>query len=83
MTEVLVEADEPEVSMTIPRPRVYVPPAYRRVKKLRVLMINKDVRKKLARKNGNEILIWSWNNPPDLPMNCPYFSFPDFPFIPL
>ena len=26
-------------------------------------MINKDVRKSLARKNGNEILIWIWNNP--------------------
>ena len=61
----------------------YVPPTYRRVKKLQVLMINKDVRKYLARKNGNEILIWSWNKPPDLPMHCPYFSFPDFPFIPL
>ena len=41
----------------------YVPPTYRRVKKLQVLMINKDVRKYLARKNGNEILIWSRNNP--------------------
>ena len=35
----------------------YVPPTYRRVKKLRVLMINKDVCKSLARKKGNEILI--------------------------
>ena len=25
-------------------------------------MINKDVRKSLARKNGNEILIWGWND---------------------
>ena len=25
-------------------------------------MINKYLRKSLARKNGNEILIWSWNN---------------------
>ena len=25
-------------------------------------MINKDLRKSLARKNGNDILIWSWNN---------------------
>ena len=25
-------------------------------------MINKDVCESLARKNGNEILIWSWNN---------------------
>ena len=41
----------------------YVSPTYRRVKKLRVLMINKDVRKSLARKNGNEIIIRSWNNP--------------------
>ena len=32
-------------------------------KKLRVLMINKKLRKYLARKNGNGILIWSWNNP--------------------
>ena len=30
--------------------------------KLRVLIINKDVRKSLARKNGNENPIWSWNN---------------------
>ena len=30
--------------------------------KLRVLIINKDVRKLLARKNGNENPIWSWNN---------------------
>ena len=29
----------------------------------KVLMINKYVRKSIARKNGNEILIWSWNNP--------------------
>ena len=26
-------------------------------------MINKDVQKYLARKNGDKILIWSWNNP--------------------
>ena len=26
-------------------------------------MINKGVRKSLSRKKGNEILIWSWNNP--------------------
>ena len=30
--------------------------------KLRVLITNKDVRKSLARKNGNESPIWSWNN---------------------
>ena len=30
--------------------------------KLRVLIINKDVRKSLARKNGNESPIWSWNH---------------------
>ena len=30
--------------------------------KLQVLIINKDVRKSLARKNGNEIPIWSWND---------------------
>ena len=29
-------------------------------------MINKDVRKFLAHKNGNEILIWSWNKPPSI-----------------
>ena len=28
--------------------------------KIRVLIINKDVRKLLARKNGNENPIWSW-----------------------
>ena len=39
----------------------YVSSAYRRVKKLQVLMINKDVRKSLACKKGNEIIIWSWN----------------------
>ena len=27
-------------------------------------MINKDVRKPLARKKVNEILIWSWNDSP-------------------
>ena len=26
-------------------------------------MINKDLRKSLALKNGNEIIIWIWNNP--------------------
>ena len=26
-------------------------------------MINKDLGKYLAQKNGNEILVWSWNNP--------------------
>ena len=41
---------------------LYVPPVYRRVKKLRVLMINKDVRKSLALKKGNENTIWIWNN---------------------
>ena len=30
--------------------------------KLRVLIINKDVRKSLARKNENGSPIWSWNN---------------------
>ena len=33
------------------------------LKKLQVFIINKYVRKFLARKNGIEILIWSWNNP--------------------
>ena len=40
----------------------YVPPTYRRVKKLQGLMINKDVHKSLAPKKGNEIIIWNWNN---------------------
>ena len=40
----------------------YVPTTYRRVKKLRVIMINKNLRKSLACKNGNEILIWVWNH---------------------
>ena len=30
-------------------------------------MINKDVRKYLACKNGNAILIWRWNNPVIVP----------------
>ena len=30
--------------------------------KLQVIIINKDVRKSLARKNGNESPIWSWND---------------------
>ena len=30
--------------------------------KLQVLIINKDVRKSLTRKNGNENPIWSWND---------------------
>ena len=42
----------------------YVPPTYRRVKKLQVCMINKNVRKSLARKKGNNILIQSWNDSP-------------------
>ena len=41
----------------------YVPPTYRRVKKLRVLMVNKTLRKSLASRNGNEIIILSWNDP--------------------
>ena len=32
--------------------------------KLRVLIINKDARKYLAHKNGNENPIWSWNDSP-------------------
>ena len=32
-------------------------------KKLRVLMINKQVRKSLVYKNGNEMIIWIWNKP--------------------
>ena len=34
------------------------------LKKLPVLIINKDVRKYSARKKGNYILIWSWNDSP-------------------
>ena len=34
--------------------------------KLQVLIINKDVRKSLARKNGNENPIWSWNDSPSI-----------------
>ena len=30
--------------------------------KVRVLIINKDVHKLLARNNGNEDPIWSWND---------------------
>ena len=30
--------------------------------KLQVLIINKDVRKPLAHKNGNDNPIWSWND---------------------
>ena len=60
MTEVSVEADEPEISTTLPRPRAYEPPEYRRVKKLQVIMINKGVRKSLAHKKGNKNPIWSW-----------------------
>ena len=41
--------------------RIY-PPTYRRVKKLQVLIINKDVRKLLELKNGNENPIWIWND---------------------
>ena len=40
----------------------YVPPTYIRVKKLQDLMINKDVRKSLARKKVNENPIWIWND---------------------
>ena len=39
----------------------YVPPTYRRVQNLRVLIINKYVRKSLACKKGNENPIWIWN----------------------
>ena len=50
----------------------YVTPTYSRVKKLRVLTINKNLRKSLASRNGNEILIWIWNNPPHI---MPYILF--------
>ena len=40
----------------------YVPPTYIRVKKLRVLIINKDVHKSLGRNNGNENPICSRND---------------------
>ena len=41
---------------------VYIPPTYRGVKKLWALMINKELRKSLARKKGNENPIWRWND---------------------
>ena len=47
--------------MPSPCPRGYLPPTYRRVKKLQVLIIKKDVRKSLARKKVNENPIWIWN----------------------
>ena len=40
----------------------YVPPTYRRVKKIRVLMGNKNLCMSLVSRNGNEIIIWIWNN---------------------
>ena len=40
----------------------YVLCTYSRVKQLRVLVINKDVLQSLARKKGNKILIWRWND---------------------
>ena len=36
---------------------------YYQYKKLQVLMINKNLRESLACRKGNDILIWSWNNP--------------------
>ena len=37
--------------------------------KLQVIIINKDVRKSLARKNGNENPIWTWNDSfPGIPL---------------
>ena len=41
----------------------YVSPTYRRVKIIRVLIINKNICMSLASIKVNEILIWSWNNP--------------------
>ena len=41
----------------------YVPPTYRRVKKLPVLVINKDVCKSISCKNCNYIIIGICNNP--------------------
>ena len=38
--------------------------------KLRVLIINKDVSKSLARKNGNESPIWSWNDSLVIECSC-------------
>ena len=40
-------------------------PYVQEIKKLRVLIINKDERKSLARKNGNENPIWIWNDSPE------------------
>ena len=45
---------------TIP---AYVPPTYRRVKKLRGIMCNKNLCMSLASTNESDILIWTWNNP--------------------
>ena len=42
--------------------------------KLQVLIINKDVRKSLARKNGNENPIWSWNGS-KISTFCYYFYY--------
>ena len=39
-------------------------------------MINKDVRKSLARKKVNDILIWSWNNSDDKIIELVKFSLP-------
>ena len=54
----------------------YVPLTYRRVKKLRFIIINKYVCKSLARKNGNYILILSWNNPTVTSLQTPLYNIP-------
>ena len=43
--------------------------------KLRFLIINKDLRKSLARKNGNESPIWSWNDSVPVATNLFIFRF--------
>ena len=40
----------------------YIPPSLMRVKKLRVLMSNKNLCMLLVIINGNNIIIWSWKN---------------------
>ena len=41
----------------------YVPLYVQERKKLRGLMINKDLWKSLERKNRDEIILWIWNKP--------------------
>ena len=54
---------------------------YRRVKKLQVLIINKDVRKSLAHKQGNDILVWRWNDSLQSQLILVHFYFVPAPFL--